>query len=104
VIIFLGRKVLDTLSARLISHDTVFFSHNKTASSGLSAAETISRTACRLATIVKNVQQHCNLGNFNYSFKIVKCIFVPITIEQQPMLIHAVHFLHYQGIPQRNID
>jgi hypothetical protein len=33
------------LSARLISHDTVFFSHNKSASSSLSAAKTISRIA-----------------------------------------------------------
>ena len=32
-------------SFELISHDTVFFSHNKTASAGLSAAKTISRTA-----------------------------------------------------------
>jgi hypothetical protein len=31
------------LSSRLISHGTMFFSHNKTASVGLSAAETISR-------------------------------------------------------------
>jgi hypothetical protein len=35
------------LSARLINHDTVFFSHNKTASAGLSVAKTISRTASR---------------------------------------------------------
>jgi len=33
------------LSARLTSHDTVFFSHSKTASAGLSAAKTISRIA-----------------------------------------------------------
>jgi len=32
-------------SFELISHDTVFFSHNKTTSVGLSAAKTISRTA-----------------------------------------------------------
>ena len=32
------------LSARLISHGTVFLSHNKTASAGLSAAKTITRT------------------------------------------------------------
>jgi len=32
------------LSARLISHAIIFFSHNETASTGLSAAETISRT------------------------------------------------------------
>jgi len=62
------------------------------------------RGKTRLATIVKNVQQHCTLGNFTYSFKIGKCIFVPITIEQQPMLIHDVYFLHYQGIPQRSIN
>jgi hypothetical protein len=40
------------LSARLISYGTMFFSHNKTASAGLSAAETISRTG-RFMTIVK---------------------------------------------------
>jgi hypothetical protein len=34
------------LSSRLISHGTMFFSHNKTASAGLSAAETIQRTWC----------------------------------------------------------
>jgi hypothetical protein len=34
-----------TLSAWLISHDIIFFSHNKTASADLSAAETMSRTA-----------------------------------------------------------
>jgi hypothetical protein len=33
------------LSTRLISHGTVFFSHSKSASAGLSAAKTISRTA-----------------------------------------------------------
>jgi hypothetical protein len=30
------------IPARLISHGTIFFSYNKTASAGLSAAETIS--------------------------------------------------------------
>jgi len=33
------------LSAWLISYETVFFSHNKSASTGLSAIETISRAA-----------------------------------------------------------
>jgi len=33
-----------------ISHDTMFFSHSKTASVGLSAPETISRTACKLVS------------------------------------------------------
>jgi len=33
------------LSAWLNSHSTMFFSHNKTASTGLSAAKTISGTA-----------------------------------------------------------
>jgi hypothetical protein len=39
-------------SLELISHGTVFFSHNKIASAGLSAGETISRTG-RFMTIVK---------------------------------------------------
>ena len=34
------------VSAMLINHNTVFFSHNKTTSAGLSAAETINRTGC----------------------------------------------------------
>jgi hypothetical protein len=33
------------LSARLISYDTVFFSHNKTLSASLSAAKTIGQTS-----------------------------------------------------------
>jgi hypothetical protein len=33
------------LSVRFISHGTIFFSHNKTTSAGLSPAKTISRTA-----------------------------------------------------------
>jgi hypothetical protein len=33
------------LSARFISHDAMFFSHNKTTSASLSATKTISRTA-----------------------------------------------------------
>jgi hypothetical protein len=33
------------LSARLISHGAMFFSHNKTASASLSATKTISQTA-----------------------------------------------------------
>ena len=33
------------LPAWLINHGTVFFSHNKSASAGLSAAETIGRTS-----------------------------------------------------------
>jgi hypothetical protein len=40
-----GSIVRLNLSARLISHDTVFFSHNKTASAVLSAAKIIYRTA-----------------------------------------------------------
>jgi hypothetical protein len=39
------RHVHLNLSARLINYGTVFFSHNKTTSIGLSVAETISRTA-----------------------------------------------------------
>jgi hypothetical protein len=39
-----NRPVRLNLSTRLISHGTVFFSHNKTTSVGLSAAETISQT------------------------------------------------------------
>ena len=35
----------DNKSARLISHGIVFFSRNKSASAGLSAVETINRTA-----------------------------------------------------------
>ena len=39
-------------SFELISHDIVFFSHNKTASAGLSAAKTISRTAYQVGAPV----------------------------------------------------
>jgi hypothetical protein len=35
-------------SLELISHGTIFFSHNKTVLAGLSAAETIQRTRCTL--------------------------------------------------------
>jgi hypothetical protein len=38
------RPVCLNLSARLISHGTLFFFHNKTVSADLSAAETISQT------------------------------------------------------------
>jgi hypothetical protein len=37
-------KELSRLLELLISHGTMFFSHNKTVSAGFSAAETISRT------------------------------------------------------------
>jgi len=46
------------LSARLISHGTVFFSHNKTAPAGLSAAKTISRTASKSEQKESNDQQN----------------------------------------------
>jgi len=42
------KEVICTCSLELISHDTVFSSYNKTTSAGLSAAETISRTAILL--------------------------------------------------------
>jgi hypothetical protein len=47
------------LSARLINHDTVFFSYNESASTGLSAAKTISRTAVPL--VLKAISQLIDL-------------------------------------------
>jgi hypothetical protein len=52
------------LSARLINHGTLFFSHNKTASVGLSAAKTISRTAVTQGLYVTK-----KLSNHNAPYK-----------------------------------
>ena len=41
------------VSAMLISHDTLFFSHNKTTSVGLSATKTISQTTSTVRTVLK---------------------------------------------------
>jgi hypothetical protein len=46
------------VSAMLISHDIVFFSHNKTASAGLQATKTIKRTWCLV--LLANINIHSN--------------------------------------------
>jgi hypothetical protein len=50
-----NRSVRLNLSARLISYGTWFFSHNKTASAGLSAAETMSRRTTHQTKMQKAV-------------------------------------------------
>jgi hypothetical protein len=53
------KSVLLNLSAWLISHVTVFFSHNKSALAGLSAAETISRTALTRSNCQILISENC---------------------------------------------
>jgi hypothetical protein len=66
------------ISARLINHGTVFFSHNKTAPGGLSATETIQRTGLEV-------------GFLSYLEIVGVCVLKPL--EAKASLEHYIHYM-----------
>ena len=62
-------------SFELISHDTMFFSHNKTTLVGLSAAKTISRTAYEVGAPILCYSIHAKKlkGKTHYASRSKQC-------------------------------
>ena len=81
------------VSVRLISHDTLFFSHNKTTSTGLSAAKTISR----VSRSISHASTHCEnmFELFNWS-----CFILPhLAQNSSKLLVEPMLELCQMGSP-----
>jgi len=80
-------------SFELISHDTVFFSHHKTTSVGLSAAKTISRVSRSISHASTHCENTFELFNWN-------CFILPyLTQNSSKQLVEPMLELCQMGSP-----